>query len=83
MEQRQQLETAYQQTCGAIASLYEFAPQEEGEDAEIQGVSKQSSVAKRVIGILLSTGKEKRDGSGCRPAFMRSMYRVTTVRLIG
>ena len=32
--QRQQLETAYQQTNGAIAALYEFAPPEEGEDAE-------------------------------------------------
>ena len=27
--QRQQLEAAYQQTAGAIAGLYEFAPQEE------------------------------------------------------
>ena len=32
--QRQQLETAYQQTNGAIAALYEFAPPEEGEDAD-------------------------------------------------
>ena len=32
--QRQQLETVYQQTCGAIAALYEFAPPEEGEEAE-------------------------------------------------
>ena len=31
--QRQQLEAAYQQTCGAIAALYEFAPQEKGEGA--------------------------------------------------
>ena len=28
--QCQQLETAYQQTCRAIAALYEFAPPEEG-----------------------------------------------------
>ena len=33
-QQRQQLETAYQQTNGAIAALYEFAPPEEGEGAE-------------------------------------------------
>ena len=33
-QQRQQLETAYQQTNGAIAALYEFAPPEEGEDAD-------------------------------------------------
>jgi hypothetical protein len=31
---RQPLETAYQQTCGAISALYEFAPPEEGEGAE-------------------------------------------------
>ena len=30
--QRQQLEVAYQQTAGAIAGLYEFAPDAEGED---------------------------------------------------
>ena len=30
--QRQQLEAAYQQTAGAIAGLYEFAPDVEGED---------------------------------------------------
>ena len=30
--QRQQLEVALQQTSGAIAGLYEFAPDEEGED---------------------------------------------------
>ena len=29
--QRQQLEAAYQQTAGAIAGLYEFAPDAEGE----------------------------------------------------
>ena len=29
--QRQQLEAAYQQTAGAIAGPYEFAPDEEGE----------------------------------------------------
>ena len=28
--QRQQLEVAYQQTCGAIAALYELALPEEG-----------------------------------------------------
>ena len=33
-QRRQQLETAYQQTCGAKAALYEFSPQEEGEGAE-------------------------------------------------
>ena len=32
--QRQQLEVAYQQTHGAIAALYEFAPPEEGQDDE-------------------------------------------------
>jgi len=32
--QRQQLEAAYQQTNGAIAAPYEFAPPEEGEGAE-------------------------------------------------
>ena len=32
--QRQQLEAACQQTCGAKAALYEFAPQEEGDGAE-------------------------------------------------
>jgi len=30
--QRQQFEAAYQQTAGAIAGLYEFAPDAEGED---------------------------------------------------
>ena len=30
--QRQQLEAAYQQTAGAIAGLYEFAPDVESED---------------------------------------------------
>jgi uncharacterized coiled-coil DUF342 family protein len=33
--QRQQLEAAYQQTAGAIAGLYEFAPQEEAEAPEV------------------------------------------------
>ena len=33
--QRQQLEAAYQQTAGAIAGLYEFAPQEEAEEPEV------------------------------------------------
>ena len=33
--QRQQLETAYQQTSGAIAGLYEFAPQEEVVEPEV------------------------------------------------
>ena len=37
--QRQQLETAYQQTAGAIAGLYEFAPQEEGDEAEEAAVA--------------------------------------------
>ena len=31
--QRQQSEAAYQQTTGASAGLYEFAPQEEGDEA--------------------------------------------------
>jgi len=34
--QRQQLEVAYQQTNGAIAALYEFAPPEEGQEAANQ-----------------------------------------------
>ena len=33
--QRQQLEVAYQQTAGAIAGLYEFAPQEEVVEPEV------------------------------------------------
>ena len=33
--QRQQLEAAYEQTAGAIAGLYEFAPQEEAEAPEV------------------------------------------------
>ena len=37
--QRQQLETAYQQTAGAIAGLYEFAPQEEGDEADEAAVA--------------------------------------------
>ena len=32
---RQELEVAYQQTAGAIAGLYEFAPEEEGEEPEV------------------------------------------------
>ena len=32
---RQELEVAYQQTAGAIAGLYEFAPQEEVEAPEV------------------------------------------------
>ena len=32
---RQELEVAYQQTAGAIAGLYEFAPQEEVEEPEV------------------------------------------------
>ena len=31
----QELEVAYQQTAGAIAGLYEFAPQEEIEEPEV------------------------------------------------
>ena len=38
--QRQQLEAAYQQTAGAIAGLYEFAPQEEGDNADEAAVAK-------------------------------------------
>ena len=34
--QRQQFEAAYQQTCRAIAALYEFAPPEEGQKAELK-----------------------------------------------
>jgi len=34
---RQELEVAYQQTAGAIAGLYEFAPQEEVEEPEVAG----------------------------------------------
>ena len=37
--QRQQFEAAYQQTAGAIAGLYEFAPQEEGDEAEEAAVA--------------------------------------------
>ena len=37
--QRQQLEAAYQQTAGAIAGLYEFAPQEEGDEADEAAVA--------------------------------------------
>ena len=37
--QRQQFEAAYQQTAGAIAGLYEFAPQEEGDEAEAAAVA--------------------------------------------
>ena len=33
--QRQQLEAAYQQTAGAIARLYEFAPQEGAEEPAV------------------------------------------------
>ncbi len=32
---RQQLEAAYQQTAGAIAGLYEFAPQSEVVETEV------------------------------------------------
>ena len=38
---RQELEVAYQQTAGAIAWLYEFAPQEEGGAAETANQSGQ------------------------------------------
>ena len=37
--QRQQLEAAYQQIAGAIAGLYEFAPQEEGDEGEEAAVA--------------------------------------------
>ena len=37
--QRQQLEAAYPQTAGAIAGLYEFAPQEEGDEADEAAVA--------------------------------------------
>jgi len=49
--QRQQLETAYQQTCGAMAALYEFAPPEEGEEAE----KNASQVAQFVLDELVGT----------------------------
>ena len=32
---RKEVEVAYQQTAGAIAGLYEFAPQEEVEEPEV------------------------------------------------
>ena len=41
--QRQQLEAAYQQTAGAIAGLYEFAPDAEGEDnGEVEAPAENS-----------------------------------------
>jgi len=43
--QRQQLEAAYQQTAGAIAGLYEFAPQEEGDEAEEAAVAENGQAA--------------------------------------
>ena len=49
-QQRQQLETAYQQTCGAIAALYEFAPLEEGEGAETANQNGQV-VEEELVGV--------------------------------
>ena len=43
--QRQQLEAAYQQTAGAIAGLYEFAPQEEGDEAEEAAVAENGQAS--------------------------------------
>jgi len=43
--QRQQLEVAYQQTAGAIAGLYEFAPQEEGDEAEEAAVAENGQAS--------------------------------------
>ncbi len=41
--QRQQLEVAFQQTAGAIAGLYEFAPEEEGVDnGEVEAPAENS-----------------------------------------
>ena len=43
--QRQQLEAAYQQTAGAIAGLYEFAPQEEGDEADEAAVAENGQAS--------------------------------------
>jgi len=43
--QRQQLEVAFQQTSGAIAGLYEFAPQEEGDEAEEAAVAENGQAS--------------------------------------
>ena len=43
--QRQQLEAAYQQTVGAIAGLYEFAPQEEGDEADEAAVAENGQAS--------------------------------------
>ena len=43
--QRQQLEAAYQQTAGAIAGLYEFAPQEEGDEADEAAVAENGQTS--------------------------------------
>ena len=50
--QRQQIETAYLQTCGAIAALYEFAPPEEGEE---EAEKNASLVAQFVLDELVGT----------------------------
>ena len=43
--QRQQLEAAYQQTAGAIAGLYEFAPHEEGDEADEAAVAENGQAS--------------------------------------
>ena len=43
--QRQQLEAAYQQTAGAIAGLYEFAPDEEGDEADEAAVAENGQAS--------------------------------------
>ena len=43
--QRQQLEVALQQTSGAIAGLYEFAPQEEGDEADEAAVAENGQAS--------------------------------------
>ncbi len=43
--QRQQSEAAYQQTTGAIAGLYEFAPDEEGDKADEAAVAENGQAS--------------------------------------
>ena len=42
---RQELEVAYQQTAGAIAGLYEFAPQEEESEVAENGQAPELELA--------------------------------------
>ena len=46
--QRQQLEAAYQQTCGAIAALYEFAPDDEA-NAATNGAALAAAVEEELV----------------------------------